>query len=43
MDVNHSGLIDMKNIFDFIDEEECSIIYPFLERFFFLIERENPN
>jgi len=31
----------MDEIFEFIDEERCSIVSPFLERYFELIKKEN--
>lgn len=41
MDVEGTGYINLDSFFIFIEEELSSIISPYLERFFFLIEKED--
>ncbi len=41
MDSEGSGYINLDSFFIFIEEELSSIISPYLERFFFLIEKED--
>lgn len=41
VDKNGTGFITLDDLFYFITEELTSIVYPYLERFFLLIEKEN--
>jgi hypothetical protein len=43
MDKNNLGFLEINNFFEFIDEERYSIVSPFLERFFDIIKKDNPN
>ena len=43
MDIQGTGYINLDNLYTFIDEELSSIISPYIERFFMLIEKENPD
>lgn len=41
MDKIGSGYINLDNMYAFLDEELSSMISPYIERFFLLIQKEN--
>ena len=43
VDTDNKGSIGIQNLLDIMQERQYSVIAPFLERFFFLIEKIDPN